>query len=31
MQTFIGLDGIPGAWVAVYLAGSDQYFDYGCL
>jgi predicted RNase H-like nuclease len=31
MQTFIGLDGIPGAWVAVYLAECDQYFDYGSL
>jgi predicted RNase H-like nuclease len=31
MQTFIGLDGIRGAWVAVYLAGPDQYFDYGSL
>jgi predicted RNase H-like nuclease len=30
-QTFIGLDGIPGAWVAVYLAGRSQYFDYGSL
>ncbi len=31
MRTFIGLDGIPGAWVAVYLAGNHQYFDYGRL
>ena len=31
MRTFIGIDGIPGAWVAVYLAENQQYFDYGHL
>jgi predicted RNase H-like nuclease len=31
MRTFIGIDGIPGAWVAVYLAKNQQYFDYGDL
>jgi len=30
-QLFIGLDGVPGAWVAVYLAAYEQYFDYGLL
>jgi predicted RNase H-like nuclease len=31
MSTFIGIDGISGGWVAVYLADRQQYFDYGQL
>lgn len=31
MSTFIGIDGISGGWVAVYLTGRQKYFDYGQL
>jgi len=30
MKTFVGIDGIPGGWVAVYLSGEGrQRFAYG--
>jgi predicted RNase H-like nuclease len=28
MATFIGVDGIPGGWVAVYLTDADRWFDH---
>ena len=28
MGTFIGIDGVPGGWVAVYLNENEQRFDY---
>jgi predicted RNase H-like nuclease len=30
MATFIGIDGIPGGWVAVYLDQRRQHFNHAC-
>ena len=31
MSTFIGIDGIPGGWVAVYIDDKQALrFDYSC-